>query len=199
MSRFRYELHPPEVLLDADIRWVLLAAFAGDGPHNARPASPERAARLIDQFSLVNQVTSRLSAAELAEALTPALQEQISAVARRRVIRSLAVVQVRELVCQVAIESGVNIVLLKQAALEAIGLVTPAQRYATDVDVLLKRDDVAIFSEKLRQSRFTVQKGKLTPTALPCCEARMTSGSNCTRKFLTCVWMTATPPLTSTG
>ena len=41
MSRFGRELRPPDVLLDADIRWVVLAAFADGGPGDARPASPE--------------------------------------------------------------------------------------------------------------------------------------------------------------
>ncbi len=152
MSRFGYDFHPPRIPIDADIRWVLLAAFADAGPGHARPASPERAARLIQQFSLVNQVTSRLSAAQLAQAVTPALQEQISAVARGRVMRSLAVVEARERVCRAATEAGVDIVLLKQAALEAMGLVTPGQRYASDVDLLGDSAQIEELSRALEAS-----------------------------------------------
>ena len=152
MSRFGFELRPPNVQLDADIRWVLLAAFADAGPGDARPALPERAARLIHRFSLVNQVASRLSAAQLAQALTPALQEQVSAVARSRVMRSLAVVEARERVCRAATEAGVDIVLLKQAALEVMGLVTPGQRFASDVNLLVDSAQIEKLSRALEAS-----------------------------------------------
>ncbi len=158
MSRFVNKLRPPDVPIDADIRWVLLAAFADGGPRGARPASPERAARLIQQLSLVSQVASRLTAAQLARALTPALQEQICAVASRRVMRSLAVVRAREAVCRVAAEADVEIVLLKQAALEAMGMVTPAQRYATDVDLLVRPEEVTRISDYLIRLGFVREK-----------------------------------------
>ena len=81
------------------------SAFADAGPGHVRPASPERAARLIQKFSLVTQVVSRLTTLQLAEALTPTLQEAISSVARRQVMRSLAVAEARELGAAVILQA----------------------------------------------------------------------------------------------
>jgi len=160
MTRFGHKLRPPDVPLDDDIRWVLLAAFADRYPSDACPASPERAVRLVRQFSLVNAIASRLSSEQLARALTPALQAEISEDARRRVMHSLAVVQARELVCRAATEAAVDIVMLKQAALEMMGLVTPGQRYAADVDVLLRVEDVTRIAESLLRSGFVRERWK---------------------------------------
>ena len=153
-------LQPPDVPLDADIRWVLLAAFADPYPADARPASAERAAELVQQFRLVSSITSRLSQEQLASALSPALQETLSQVARHRVMRSLAVAQARERVARAAVDASVDIVLLKQAALETLGLASQGQRYATDVDVLVDPDDVARFSDSLRKAGLLPEKGK---------------------------------------
>lgn len=137
------ELHPPKVLLDEDIRWVLRSAFADGATCEPRPASPARAVDLIHRFRLLAQVTSRLDAEQLDRALTPALRTTLSDEARWRVMRSLAVTQARECVCEAAEQSGTDIILLKQAALEALKLITPAQRFAADVDVLIDVDRIA--------------------------------------------------------
>ena len=154
------QLQPPQIPLDADIRWVLTAAFADRYPPAARPASAQRAAQLVQQFTLVNSITSRLSQEQLVTALSPALQEQLSQIARHRVMRSLAVVQAREQVTKAAVNASVDIVLLKQAALEALGLVSQGQRYATDVDILLEPDSVPSFSETLKRLGFVPEKDK---------------------------------------
>jgi hypothetical protein len=144
-------LRPPSVELDADIRWFLSAAFADEFQMSVQPASPARAARLVEEFSLTNRVVSRLSRAQLFEALTPKLAEVLSQNFRQRVMRSLAVAQVRQTVCFAAEGSGIEIALLKQAALEALGIVSPQQRYATDIDVLVRPDQLFLFCAALER------------------------------------------------
>lgn len=151
LLRWADDFHPPRVVLDNDIRWVLLAAFADPYPNDARPDSPERAAKLIQQFDLVNQVAYRLTKQQLEQAITPQYQQHISNIARSRIMHSLAVVQARELACRTAEETGVDIVLLKQAALEVMGLVTPAQRFGADVDILVRASDIGRLSDALCQ------------------------------------------------
>ena len=115
---------------------------------------------MIHRFNLVNQVTSRVSAEQLAQTLGPSLQSEVSESARRRIMRSLAVVEARERVCRAANDAGVEIALLKQAALEALGLATPARRYATDVDVLVRLEEVSRLSERLKSSGCTTETSK---------------------------------------
>ena len=50
---------------------------------------------------------------------------------------------------------------MKQAALEALGLVTPARRYATDVDVLVRLEDVRRLSEYLEITGCTRETTKV--------------------------------------
>lgn len=154
-------LHPPEIALDADVRWVLLTALSKTKPvEPAPPASAERAARLVREFGLVGQVVSRRSRPQLLEDLPPAEVETLTRIATTWTMRGLAAARVTDVVSDQATRSEIDIVLLKQAALRSLGLVTPAQRHASDVDLLLRPNDVARFSETLLRHGFTLERTK---------------------------------------
>ena len=160
MAHIHPRLRPPPIEIDADIRWVLLAAFAKPSPDGTRPASPERAVKLVEAFSLFNPVVSRLTPAQLFRALTPETEQRLSHELRRRVLRSLVVAQTRELVCAAANEAFIGIALLKQAALETLQLASPESRYATDVDILLHPKDLFLFSAALERRGLSLEKRK---------------------------------------
>lgn len=154
-------LHPPELALDEDVRWVLLAAFSNAGAVDRHPpASAERAARLVREFGIVGQVTSRHSRAQLLGALSSAEVDTLTRIATTWTMRGLAAARVTTEVCEVATREKIAIALLKQAALRSLGLVTPAQRHASDVDLLVRRADVAPLSEALQRHGFTLERDK---------------------------------------
>jgi len=142
MIRTEAELHPPSVSLDKDISWVLLAAFADQYPQNARPATPERALDLTRTLTLVAPVSSRVPAEKLREALSPDLARQLTQQSFLELTRALAVQRARNVFCRAAMQCGVDVALLKQAALETAMNVAPGRRFATDVDVLVAPSDV---------------------------------------------------------
>lgn len=153
-------LRPPQIPIDRDLRWVLLAAFASGTSDPGTPASAERAARLVRELGLVGQVTSRLSRQRLLGVLTAVEVDALTRFAARWTMRGLAAAQVTTSVCEIATREQIELALLKQAALRALGLVTPSKRYASDVDLLVRPGDVTRLTDALLRQGFTRERDK---------------------------------------
>jgi hypothetical protein len=155
------QLQPPAITLDADLRWVLLAAFCRTPSLDLGvPACAARAARLVREFSLVGQVTSRLSRQQLFTLLAPAEVDGLMQLATLWTMRGLAAAQVTHQVGEIAAQERIDIALLKQAALRSFGLVTPAQRHASDVDLLLRPAEVEPLCAALERRGFSLERKK---------------------------------------
>ncbi|HEY5958098.1 MAG TPA: nucleotidyltransferase family protein [Polyangiaceae bacterium] len=153
-------LCPPEVPLDRDIRWVLLAAFASGLAKQEQPASAERASQLIRRLGLVQQVASRRSVEELTSVLGEPSAKALLRVAAQSSMRSLAVTQSRNAVLKATSRAQIDIALLKGAALEVLGVIEPGERYYTDVDVLVELAEREKLTAILLDEGFAVEHRK---------------------------------------
>ncbi|HJS59320.1 MAG TPA: nucleotidyltransferase family protein [Vicinamibacteria bacterium] len=145
-SRFRFR--PTVHSVTAEERWCLVRAFALQGT----PAPDVRAERAVDvarALGFATRIVGRLG--------PTALQDQLGVEAARAFMHDYAVAlgqsQTLARAARAAAEAAAQIqaplVLLKRAALVALGLVDDAQREAVDVDVLVAEERLATLEARL--------------------------------------------------
>lgn len=145
---------PPPLCLSPETAWVLLQAFgpaseAEPGAPNRTPTEgagfdPAEAVARSERLHLSPRIATRHARAgtRLETRVGPgpaaALQGARRAAAARDAQLEACALEVR----RVAAGLGAEPVLIKYAALRAVGAVAPGSRLAADVDVLVRRDEV---------------------------------------------------------
>jgi len=149
MSDLRFD--PPSIRLSPETGWVLARAF-GPAERAWTPAAgfaPEEAVARARRLHLAARIATRHArspgedhgsdlAAQLGSGPAAILTAARRAAAARDAQLEACALEVR----RTAADLGVELVLLKYAALRAIGAVAPGSRLAADVDVLVRRADV---------------------------------------------------------
>lgn len=143
-----FRFRPPMYEVTAEERWCLLRAF---GPRGA-------AAPSVDAGNVVGVAQALGLATRIVGRVGPtALQTELGEEAARALMHDYACAlgQAQKLdraaraVAEAAGEVGAPVVLLKRAALVALGVVDDAQRAAVDVDVLVAEDRLAAVQGRL--------------------------------------------------
>jgi hypothetical protein len=147
--------HPPRLLPSEDLDWVLRRAF---GPKARSVALAQR-----DRFQAVELAAALglgpiIAHRTLASVLEAELGLEASAALGRALLLQTAHGLKRRAVlaefCAVAASAGKTVVLLKHAALEALGLAEPATRSAVDIDVLVHGSDLDAIAEAAARAGF---------------------------------------------
>jgi len=154
---------PPSIRLSPETAWVLARAF-GPADRAWTPAAdfaPEEAVARARALHLAPRIAARHArspgtghrsglAAQLGSDAAAILTTARRAAAARDAQLEACALEVR----RTAAGLGMELVLLKYAALRAIGAVAPGSRLAADVDVLVRRSDVERLWRTLRDRGF---------------------------------------------
>jgi putative nucleotidyltransferase-like protein len=131
--RFR----PPRLALPAEVRWMLLRAFAPREAPFADPVEPVAALAVARRFEVAARIIARQGRERLAGELG---SEVADGFGRSRVAATAAGLRLMALarrVAELAATLGAPIAFLKFVALEGSGLLAAGSRDACDVDVLV--------------------------------------------------------------
>lgn len=146
---------PPPLRPTVALDWVLQRAF---GPPQRRPL-PERhrgeASRWCWSLGLAATVARRAPAGLLDAELGASLAEPLKRALLRQAAEGLRLQACTAELCRALAPSGMRVVLLKHAALDALGLVQPPERTAVDVDVLVRDSQLRGLSEVLGAAGYT--------------------------------------------
>ena len=143
-----FRFRPPQHAVTAEERWCLLRAFARRGA--AAPSiDAAGVVELARALGLATRIAGRLGPAALRaelgdEASRALLHDYASALGQAQ-----ALARATRRVAEAAAELGAPLVLLKRAALVALGFVDDAQREAVDVDVLVAEEALAALQGRL--------------------------------------------------
>lgn len=138
-SSFRFR--PPPAGGGADLDWVLAVAFGATAPTARRPADPSRAARLARALGLSARLAKRAGRETLTEALGGDRAEALHDDLYRATARAVVLLEQAEVVAHLAAELGIQIIVLKGAALIAAGACRAGERPFGDLDLLVANDD----------------------------------------------------------
>ena len=156
MSGLLSRLAPPPIVVDADLGWVLRAAFTGAG--GAPPADPARAVDLARRLGLSARIAARAQAVGEWEALRTALGGELArslAIEQAKAeAQAASLTQLHAEVAAITERSGVGFAALKFAALAATpGLALPG-RSAADVDLLVETAGIERLASALREAGY---------------------------------------------
>ncbi|MBN1607497.1 MAG: nucleotidyltransferase family protein [Polyangiaceae bacterium] len=148
--------NPPALLPTGELDWVLGRAFGPPEAHRSVSAPRDKAAalRLANALGLGPVIAHRTAASmleaelgsECAAALARALLAQVAHGLKRR--------EVLVQFCAAAASARRTVVLLKHAALDALGLAGPSTRSAVDIDVLVRSSDIDEIAEAATRAGF---------------------------------------------
>lgn len=149
MSGLRF--HPPPIRLSPETAWVLLRAF-GPTDRTWTPAagfSPDEAVARAGRLHLAPRIATRHARSPVGGAgsgleseIGPGPAAALTAARRAAAARDAQLEACALEVRRIAATLGADLVLVKYAALRAVGAVAPGSRLAADVDVLVRREDV---------------------------------------------------------
>jgi hypothetical protein len=143
---------PPQVVVDADLAWLLRAAFA-DTVTAPSPSDPVRALRLARDTELSGRIAKRLEAWRGTSQLG-ALGLELDTDYHANVAMEALLTQARQRVTQVAGRLGVPLIAAKFAGLRLTGVVAPGTRVVADLDLLLPKADAKRFWQALLDAGF---------------------------------------------
>jgi hypothetical protein len=148
-------LTPPSVDVDADLAWLLRAAFSGEfAETEARPSDSKRALRLARDTELSGRIGKRLqgkgSSPELAE-----LVHELEADYYTNVAREALAGQALDRIVELSARSGVPVIALKFAGLRRAGIVASGTRTFCDLDLLVPKAEARAFWRALLHVGFS--------------------------------------------
>lgn len=101
------------------------------------------------KLQLLHRIVSRHPADRLIEELGAAEARQCQAASKRQVMRGLSVLDAERRCTELAEREGIDLVLLKFAALQHYGAVSASSRAVSDLDLLLDGETIPAFAEAL--------------------------------------------------
>ncbi|HEV8628672.1 MAG TPA: nucleotidyltransferase family protein [Thermoanaerobaculia bacterium] len=162
MMARRFRFQPPALAMTAELRWVLLRAFAPVGDAATFPVDLAAAVALARRLGLSARIGARIRpAAELAGAAA-----SDAALAHDTVAAAVAQMQGREAageIADAAAEVALGCCFLKGVALEAMGLLSGGSRPLGDVDVLVPAAAAATLESVLLRRGFARASGEEYP------------------------------------
>lgn len=135
---------PPPLLPSDELDWVLCRAF---GEADAQPSAPtpshaSEALSLSTALGLGPTIAQRTPVSTLDADLGKDGAARLGRMLLAQVAHGLKLRETTARFCAAAADAGVTVVLLKQAALDALGLAGPTTRSAVDIDVLVRSVDL---------------------------------------------------------
>ncbi len=140
---------PPPLPSSAAPWWVLGSAFGPAGSAGFGPFDPEEVLRAAGRLGLAARIGSRVPAEVLEREVGTVAAAELRAATRAAAIRHLTLQALLRDVAREAATEGVPLILTKFAALDALGVVRPGARPATDVDVLVPEDGISRLHSRL--------------------------------------------------
>lgn len=137
---FFHDLHPPAVALDADLEFVLRVTFGSDSGHGARPSSGDGALRRAKQLGLVQRLARRIPVVAQ-QALGAAPAHELELAKQQSTTDARARAEVQQRLYDALQSSGVEVALIRQAAIDCTGD-GEVLNCNTDVHLLLRDSDV---------------------------------------------------------
>jgi Uncharacterised nucleotidyltransferase len=128
-------LAPPQIVIDADLAWLLRAAFAAP-LSGIRPADAARALHLARATQLSGRVAKRLEAWRETSQLGE-LGRELAADYYANVAREALLIRAQSSIAALGERLGVPIIALKFAGLRLAQVIAPGARVASDLDLLL--------------------------------------------------------------
>jgi hypothetical protein len=131
---------PPRVEIDANLAWVLRAAFADD-PSAAPAPDWRQALQIARSTQLAGRVAARLGVGRGdSPAGSPFREDYYANVAQEALL-----VQAQEQIVGLAERLGVAVIAVKFAALRSAGVLTVGARAVSDVDILVPKASARAF------------------------------------------------------
>ncbi len=138
---FFHDLQPPSVKVDADLEFVFRVTFGQDRDGFAPPPSGESAWRWARQLGLDCRMAERLTAAQAQQALGTVAARELEVIQQQMVADELARDEARQRLAAAVKASGIEVVLLRQAANDLMGSSNFAGQQ-TECDVLVQGSDL---------------------------------------------------------
>ena len=162
-------MKPPRLELSPELRWVMSRAFAPLelGSATGALASPERALELAVALDLVGRIATRQPHDRLLTELGVEPARKLQMLRLRVVALNQILARTTELVLHTAAPLGARVVLLKHAALRALGVVEPGARDARDVDVLVDGSLAGALHDALCEQGFRIASAQHPEQHLP--------------------------------
>lgn len=145
---------PPKISASPELVWTLLRAYARLGC-DVPPGDPAARSAVARSLQLATRITARQSPETLDAELGKELGDSCRASLQRQVFNGLAVVRMIQECADAAKSTGVDVVLLKFAALHERGMVHVSSRPAADLDILVAPDDIERLSDALSEGGAT--------------------------------------------
>ena len=158
-----HERKPPSVKVDADFEFVFRVTFGTGNDGFGSPQSVSRAWRWARQLSLGSRMAQRLTAVQAQQVFGQAIAHEIEIARQQSALDDLARDEVRQRLVGAVEASGVEVVLLRCAALCDMGL-SNLQGSPTGVDVLVHASDLGKLTIALISAGCSTQlRGKGVP------------------------------------
>jgi putative nucleotidyltransferase-like protein len=153
-----FRFSPPTEAVPDEVAWVLARAFserAEPAPYSSDAGVDGRTAvRWSRTFKLSPRIAARTAATRLAAELGSAAAEDLLADHRLCVARALRLQETVRVVAGAAADCHVRVILLKGAAIDALGIVATGARDSDDLDLLVSRSDARRLEEALSKKGF---------------------------------------------
>lgn len=136
-----HELHPPRIKVDADLEFVFRVTFGKGSEIGTPPPSGMAAWRWARQLGLDCRMAERCAALQAQQALGKAAVREIEVIRLQMTANERARAEARQRLATAVEACGVEVVLLRQAALYVSG-VSDFSGKETDCDVLVQESDL---------------------------------------------------------
>ncbi len=127
---------PPQTVIDADLAWVLRAAFAS-AENLTPPNDPARALRAARALQVSGRVASRLGTPRGVSLGT--LASELSADYYANVAQETLLMQAQQQIAQLAEQLKIPTIVVKFGALRLAGVISIGSRAVSDLDLLLPK------------------------------------------------------------
>ena len=158
---------PPPWRWSAELRWILVRAFAPAGTEASRLDDPALAARQAQRLGLAERIACRNADAVLVAELGRGVAAGLVLARGRARAKARALLEVAGAVVDCAAAAGIPVAVLKGAALHLGGHVAPGARPTGDVDVLVSPADVRPLAERLQARGWTMPPADTGEHQLP--------------------------------
>ncbi|HET7541980.1 MAG TPA: nucleotidyltransferase family protein [Polyangiaceae bacterium] len=143
---------PPRIGIDADLDWVLCAAF-GNVATCEQPRDPRRALQIAQTTQLSGRIAARLRSFREGSA-ADALAEELNAYYYENVVKQTLLMHALRRLGQLAERFGTRVIAVKFGGLRLAGLISVGSREASDLDVLLPKGRARAFWRALVAAGF---------------------------------------------
>jgi hypothetical protein len=156
-------LNPPEIPLSAELRWLLLTAFASEPPPIVGDVAESLLPHYARRLGLSERTAARLSSVDL----SPAAREPLRGALRRSIAACLMYHEIARHVAAAAARRGLPVVFLKGFALFLLETAPVGARPFADLDVLVPERGAPELFRDLRAEGFAIVPGPATEQHLP--------------------------------